>query len=122
MVAVEVSAPANQEFDLLLQTTDSAGAQQDFRLQWVAGQPPQLDVSTDTTAFTLVGKGASTPTWNDGSKHTWVLVLDGTRLLFYLDSQPVLDIQGPAPKPTASLTLASLNQATITGIRVYAVP
>jgi serine/threonine protein kinase len=122
-VAVDVRASSDQEFDILLDTTDGNGGHQEYNLKLTTTAPPEVDLSTDGNNFVQGGKGnAANSTWADGNTHTLVLVLDGTRLLFYIDNVNLLDTQIPAPKTTAILTLATLDQAYITGIRFYSVP
>lgn len=121
-LAVDLQAPSDQEFYILLDTTNGS-AHLYYRLLLTNSAPPQAAHSSNNKTFTTDGSGASTnTTWTDGGKHTLMLVLDGTRLLFYLDRQPLVDTTIPQPYPTARLTLATLNQATITGISQYSVP
>ncbi len=121
-MAVDVQAPSDQLFYILLDTA-SGGAHHMYRLQLTNTTPPQAAYSTDNKTFTTVGTAAAPNTsWADGNKHTLILVLDGTRLLFYLDKQNLVDTTITAPYAAATLKLATLNQATITGISWYGVP
>ncbi len=122
-VAVDLHASSDQEFDILLDTTDGSGGHQYYNLKLTTSAPPEVDLSTDGNNFAVHGKGSTANSaWADGSTHTLVLVLDGTRLLFYIDRANLLDTQVPLPKTTVALTLATLNEAFVTGINIYAVP
>ncbi|HEX6777465.1 MAG TPA: protein kinase [Ktedonobacterales bacterium] len=122
-VAVDLHAGSDQEFDIFLDTTDGSGNHQAYDLKLAKGAPPEVDLSTDGKTFAAGPKGTTTnDTWADGGTHTLVLVLDGTRLLFYIDKGVLLDTQIPLPKTTVALTLGTLNEAFVTGITIYAVP
>jgi serine/threonine protein kinase len=122
-VSVDLHAASDQEFDIFFDTTDGSGAHQWYDLKLAKGAAPEVDLSSDGTNFTPGGKGnAAQDGWADGNPHNLVLVLDGTRLLFYIDKVNLLDTQVPAPKPTAALTLGTANEAFVTGIAFYAVP
>jgi serine/threonine protein kinase len=122
-IAVDLTASGDQEFDILLATRAASGAHLYYRLQITNNAPPQAAHSTDNKTFIVDGTGTTVnASWASGGKHTLILVLDGPRLLFYIDGQPLLDTQIPQPLPTATLTLASLNEASITAIRFYNVP
>ena len=118
-VAVALQAGGDQEFDIILDTTDGS-SHQIYRLKLTNDAPPQVAHSSDNHTFTVDGTGTSVNTaWADGGTHTLVLVLDGTRLLFYVDNQPLLDAHVPQPDSSAGLTLATVGEAMITGIKIY---
>src|SRR5579859_721969 len=122
-VALELKAGADQEFDLVLETTDGSGAPLAYQVHLLSGAPPQAGHSVGNSAYTVDGVGAAVNTaWNNGSSHTLILLLDGTRLLFYLNQQVLLHTQVPLPGAALKLTLASTNQATVTSIKFYSVP
>jgi serine/threonine protein kinase len=121
-LAVDLQAASDQEFDIILDTSDG-GSHLSYRLRLKLSAPAQAAHSTDNKTFTVDGTAAAPNTsWADGGKHTLILVLDGTRLLFYLDKKALVDTTIPAPHTSAKLNLASLNQAIMTGIREYTVP
>src|SRR5262249_3184153 len=100
-VAVDLQARADQEFDILLVTTDGSGGHEIYKLKLTGSAPPEVDLSTDGNNFVQGGKGnAVNSTWADGASHTLIFVLDGTRLLFYMDTGVLLDISVPLPKTT----------------------
>lgn len=122
-IAVDLQAASDQQFYILLDTTNGSGAHLYYRLQLTNNAQPQAAYSSDNHTFTTAGTGASVnTTWTDGRTHTLIFVLDGTRLLFYLDGQSLVDAPIPQPDPSAKLILASLDLAVITGIRAYHVP
>jgi serine/threonine protein kinase len=122
-IAVDVQAPSDQLFYILLDTPTAGGGHLYYRFQLSNTTAPQIASSTDGTTFTTAGEATAPNTaWANGSQHTLIAVLDGTRALFFLDGQALVDAKVPAPYATATLKLATLNQATITGIRQYGVP
>ena len=122
-IAVELQAGSDQEFDMVLDTTDAGGAHLYYRLQLRGDGPPRASHGSDNQNFADDGKGTSTNTaWADGAKHTLMLVFNGKRLLFYIDNQPLLDTAIPQPNSTAALTLGTVNEAKVTGINIYKVP
>jgi serine/threonine protein kinase len=122
-VAVDLHAGSDQEFDIFLDSTDGSGNHQAYDLKLAKGAPPEVDLSTDGKTFAAGPKGTTTnDTWADGGTHKLMLVVDGARLLFCIDSVNLLDTHVPLPKTTVALTLGTLNEAFVTGITIYAVP
>lgn len=122
-VAVDIQAPSDPEFDIIFDTTDAASAHQYYRVQLFNNAVPKASHSSDNNSYTDDGVGASVnASWANGQSHRLVLVLDGARLVFALDGQPLVDAQIPQPKPSAALALATLGQATVTGVKLYNVP
>ncbi|HEY7355581.1 MAG TPA: hypothetical protein VH590_03910, partial [Ktedonobacterales bacterium] len=122
-MAVDLQTSSNQKFYILLDTSSVSGAHVYYRLQLTNNAPPQAAHSANNKTFTVDGTAAAkNTTWTNGNKHTLILVLDGTRLLFYLDGQPLVDATIPQPQPNTTLNLASAGTATITGIRQYSIP
>lgn len=121
-IAVDFRAPSDERFFILLDTTRGSSHLY-YRAQLTNNAPPEAAHSTNNQNFTVAGRGtAVNTTWANGSTHTLMLVLDGTRLLFFLDKQLLVDAAIPQPNPTARLSLATLDMAYITGIRQYNVP
>jgi serine/threonine protein kinase len=121
-ILVDLKAQNDQEFDIVLDTTDGT-SHTFYRLKLTPTAPAQAADSPDGTTFTVDGQAAApTTTWADGNSHELVLVLDGTRLLFYLDRQALVDTHIPQPYPNAALTLASMNEAIMTAVQQYVVP
>ncbi|HLW03367.1 MAG TPA: protein kinase [Ktedonobacterales bacterium] len=122
-LSVKLQAPSDRQFYILLDTTNPSGAHHYYRLQLTNNAAPQAADSTDNKTFKTDGTATSpNTTWGDGNTHTLILVLDKTRLVFYLDGTPLIDTTIPQPYPTAILNLATLDQATITSIKAYNIP
>ncbi len=122
-MALDVQASSDSEFYILLDTKNaSSGAQIYYRVELTKSSPPVAAHSTNNSSFTTDGKATQNTDWADGSTHTLIMVLDGTRLLFYQDGQNLIDTTIPAPAPSTTLTLASAQFAIISNIRQYAIP
>jgi serine/threonine protein kinase len=66
-VVVDVQAPGDTEFDLLLNTTDAAGAHLWYRVQMFTTAPPKAGHSSDGSTYSDDGAGKSTnASWADG--------------------------------------------------------
>lgn len=120
---VDLTAASDQQFYLLLDTANGSSHLY-YRLQLTNRTPPQAAHSSDNQHFTVDDTATQqNNSWADGHTHKLLFVLDGTRLLFYLDGKNLVDALTTAqPYATAKLYLASLDQASLTGIFAYRVP
>ncbi len=117
-ISIELQTTNNQEFDFILQTAGGLY----YRVQ-LTPSADTVATSSDDKTYTNVGTAPTTnTTWSNGQKHTLILALDGTRLLFYIDNQSVIDAHITQPGSAATLMMGSVAQSTVDAISVYPVP
>jgi serine/threonine protein kinase len=122
-VVTDIQASSDNEFDIVFDTTNPAGTHLYYRLQLFSNAPPHAGHSSDNVTYTTDGTGTSTTaSWANGQSHRLILVLDGTRLIFSLDGQVMVDTTIPQPQPSAVLMLGTPGTATVTSVKLYNVP
>jgi hypothetical protein len=119
-IALDLQTTSNQEFDFILKTT--GGSTLYYRVQLTPSGDTAAH-STDGKTYTVDGQAkTANTTWSNGQTHTLILALDGTRLLFYIDNQPVIDAHITQPGSTVTLIMGSLAQSTVSNMKAYPVP